>query len=150
MTPATLTAPAAYAVPWSLEMLRWLYPPAVPGGIALRFTRRRGRNRREVEAEQCPSVRTPGQAMRAMRRVTLAYGVMMTPRSRAAAHRWNDDMEELCAALAALSNRRPYRRSWMLRNGDVITVAVIPATAATTQRAYPAAEFTPQYGEAPR
>ncbi len=150
MTPATLATPlpAPCPEPWPLEMLRTLYPPAVPGGIAVCFTR--GRDGCQVEVEQCPPVSTPGQAMRAMRRVTLAYGVVMALRSRTAVRRWIEDTEELYAALAELSNRRPYQRSWTLRNGDVITVAVVPAAAVPFQRVHPANEFAPQDGDTPR
>ncbi|MFF2751094.1 hypothetical protein ACFVVA_36860 [Kitasatospora sp. NPDC058048] len=145
---STLTAPppVTHPMPWPLEMQQTLYPPAVPGGITLCFTRRR-QDGHAIETEQCPPVRTPGQAMRAMRRVTQAYGMVMAPRSQAAVRRWAADMRELHTALAELSNSHPYHRSWILRNGDVITVALVPAAAARTQRAHPTAEFTPQHGE---
>lgn len=106
---------------------RTRYPSAVPGGITLRMTRVSGG--RVQEWVDDPPVETPGQAMRAMRRAARAYTVLMPSRSREAAELWAADDEELYAALACLSSRRSYYRTWALRDGQVLALAAIPAGA---------------------
>ncbi|MFF1793664.1 hypothetical protein ACFVXQ_05420 [Kitasatospora sp. NPDC058263] len=128
--------------------LRTLYPPAVPGGIVLRLSRKTVEGHLREIVESSP-VSTPGQAMRSMRRTAGAYGVLMTSRSRLSVRIWADDVEELYAALSALSNGRTYQRSWTLRNGHVLTLAVVPVGTADVPA--PAVEAGPSslHGEAP-
>ncbi|MGW2255110.1 hypothetical protein ACWCXH_33735 [Kitasatospora sp. NPDC001660] len=97
----------------------------------------------ERERVESPPVPKPGEAMRSMRRAALAYAVFMTTRSRINAALWDRDTEELYAALSCLSSRRSYSRSWALRNGDVLTLSVVPAGAADAR---PAAVGPEQHG----
>ncbi|WP_327072054.1 hypothetical protein [Kitasatospora sp. NBC_01302] len=62
----------------------------------------------------------------------------MTPASQLAAADWYRDMDELFTALAAISDRQPYERSWRLRNGALLTVTVTP------RRPAPGADPIPQ------